>query len=75
MLSATGLSATTTLVINATPAEDGSDFLSDAIADTATEYSVEFSDSDNDNYLYWYIARCHLIMMIAEKQLERSNSL
>ena len=34
-LTATGLTATTTLSINATPAEDGADFLTDAIAGTA----------------------------------------
>ena len=48
-LTATGLTATTTLMINATPAEDGSDFLTDAIAGTEAEFSVEFTDPDNDD--------------------------
>ena len=48
-LTATGLSATTTLMINATPAEDGSDFLTNAIADTPDDFPVEFSDSDGDD--------------------------
>ena len=48
-LSATGLITTTSITINATPAEDGSDFLTDAVADTAAEFSVEFSDTDGDN--------------------------
>ena len=49
MLAATGLTATTTLMINATPAEDGGDFLTDSIAETAEDFSVEFSDIDDDN--------------------------
>ena len=49
MLTATGLSATTTLAINATPAEDGGDFLTNSIANTAADFSVEFSDPDGDN--------------------------
>ena len=48
-LTATGLNATTTLDINATPAEDGSDFLSDSVADTAADFPVEFTDPDGDN--------------------------
>ena len=40
MLTATGLSATTTLMINATPDEDGSDFLTDAVADTAANFPL-----------------------------------
>ena len=48
-LSAVGLTATSTLIIKATPAENGSDFLSNLVADTSAEYSVEFTDSDNDN--------------------------
>ena len=46
---ATGLTSTTTIMINATPAEDGSDFLTDAIAGTATDYAVEFVDADGDS--------------------------
>ena len=50
-LTATGLSATTILSINATPAEDGSDFLTDQVAGTPADFMVEFSDSDgDDNY-------------------------
>ena len=48
-LSATGLTATTNIVVKATPAEDGSDFLTDAIADTEATFTVEFSDSDGDD--------------------------
>ena len=48
-LTVTGLTATTTLTINATPDEDGGDFLTDAIAGTATDYPVEFTDPDGDN--------------------------
>ena len=52
-LSTTGLAGTTTLVINATPAEDGADFLTDSVdgmlnAGNANGFSVEFSDPDND---------------------------
>ena len=35
--------------INATPAEDGSDFLTDSVADIAKDFEVEFSDIDGDN--------------------------
>ena len=49
ILTATGLSATTTLAINATPAEDGGDFLATSIANNAADFSVEFSDPDGDN--------------------------
>ena len=49
MLTATGLSRATSLMINATPAEDGSDYLMDTIAETADEFSVEFSDLDGDS--------------------------
>ena len=49
MITATGLTATTTLSVNATPAEDGSDFLTDAIADTAADFSVQLSDNDGDD--------------------------
>ena len=49
MLAATGLTAITTLMINATPAEDGSDFLADAIEETKKDFPVKFSDSDGDN--------------------------
>ena len=48
-LAATGLSKTTTLLINATPAEVGHDFLTDAIAGIAADFSVDFSDTDGDN--------------------------
>ena len=44
----TGLPAPTTLNINATPAEDGSDFLTDTIANTLASFSVPFSDPDGD---------------------------
>ena len=47
-LTATGITSDTTLSINATPAESGSDFLTDAIADTAENYSVTFTDPDAD---------------------------
>ena len=47
-LTATGFTATTTLMINATPAEDGGDFLTNAVT-TATDFPVEFSDPDGDN--------------------------
>ena len=50
-LSATGLTATTTLMINATPSEDGHDYLTDAIAGTPTTYAVQFTDTDRD-YIY-----------------------
>ena len=47
-----GLTETTTVVINATPVENGSDFLTNAIADTTVNYSVEFSDPDgNGTYI------------------------
>ena len=50
MLFATGLSANRTIDINATPAEVASgDFLTNAVADTAEDFSVEFSDTDGDN--------------------------
>ena len=39
-LTATGLTVDTTLEINATPAEDGSDFLTDAVASTTSDFSV-----------------------------------
>ena len=48
-LTATGLTAITTLMINATPAEVEDDFLADEIIDTTKDFSVEFSDSDGDN--------------------------
>ena len=47
-LSATGFTTTTSLMINATPAEDGSDFLTDTVANTAADFAVEFSDPDGD---------------------------
>ena len=48
-LQATNLSATTTLMINATPAENGQFFLAIPVAGTATDYAVEFSDPNGDN--------------------------
>ena len=48
-LSATGLFSTTTLSINATPTENMGDFLAAADENVASDYSVEFSDADNDN--------------------------
>ena len=48
MLTTSELSSTTTLLINATPAEDGRDHLSDKVADSAADFSVEFSDPDGD---------------------------
>ena len=47
-LTATGLSADTTLNVNATPAEDGHDFITNAVADTAADFAVDFSDPDGD---------------------------
>ena len=45
-----GLSANRTIDINATPAEVASgDFLTDAVADAAEDFSVEFTDTDGDN--------------------------
>ena len=50
MLTATGLSVDNTpLLVNATPAEDTGDFLTDAIAGTPADFSVIFSDLDRDN--------------------------
>ena len=48
-LTATGLTETTSLMINATPTEDGHDFLTNAIAGTAADFEVQFSDPDGDN--------------------------
>ena len=47
-LTAVGLNQPETLMINATPAEDGGDFLMDDIAGTAADFSVDFSDPDGD---------------------------
>ncbi len=47
MLNAFGITATTTLMIKATPAEDGFDFLPNA--GTEITQPVEFSDPDGDN--------------------------
>ena len=47
-LSATGLSSNTTLTIKATPNEVGYDFLSNEIANNAADYTVQFTDADND---------------------------
>ena len=50
LLTATGLSSTTTLDINAIPTELGSaDFLSNSVEDIAADFSVVFSDPDSDN--------------------------
>ena len=49
MLTATGLTTSDILMINATPAEDGSDYLMDAIADTAEIFPVAFTDFDGDS--------------------------
>ena len=48
-LTATNLSQTTTLMVNATPNEDGSDFLTDAVAGTEADFPVQFTDSDDDD--------------------------
>ena len=49
-LTATGLSADTTLSINATPAEVSSaDFLTSEVEATAADFDVVFSDPDNDD--------------------------
>ena len=49
MITATGLiGSTPSLMINATPAEDGSDFLTDSVADTPDDFSVQFSGPDGD---------------------------
>ena len=47
-LSATGLTANTTLTIRATPNENGDDFLSNEIANNAADYQVQFTDADDD---------------------------
>ena len=49
MLTATGLTSNERLTINATPAENGSDFLTNAIADAADDFSVDFTDPDSDD--------------------------
>ena len=46
-LTATGLTTSTTFMINATPKEDGGDFIKD-VYETATDFSVTFTDSDGD---------------------------
>ena len=50
-LTATGLTATTTLMINATPAEDGHDFLTHTVADTDANFPVEFSNQGDGTYI------------------------
>ena len=50
-LTATGLTATTTLMINATPTEDGHDFLTYTVADSSANFPVEFSDQGNGTYI------------------------
>ena len=48
-LTATGLTADSTLMINATPAEvSGADYLTDEVADTDANFPVAFSDPDSD---------------------------
>ena len=49
MLTAIGLTNDTTLNINATPAEDGGDFLTDAVA-TDTNFPVEFEVRSDGSY-------------------------
>ena len=49
MLIGRGNVPTTSIMIKATPSEDGSDFLTDAVADTEIEIPVTFTDSDGDN--------------------------
>ena len=49
MLIARGLTATETIMIKATPAEDGHDFLTDMIAGTEDPKDVVFTDPDGDN--------------------------
>ena len=48
-LSTTGFAVTSNLTINATPVEVLGDFLTDAVAGTASNFDVEFSDPDGDN--------------------------
>ena len=48
-LTATGLLTDSTLIINATPAEDGSDFLRSVIEGRADNISVTFTDDDDDS--------------------------
>ena len=48
-LSATNFTQTTTVMVKGTPAEDGSDFLTDDIADDEDDFAVEFTDPDDDN--------------------------
>ena len=47
-LTATGLSENRQLMINAMPAEDGSDFLETNVQGTAKDFPVNFTDPDND---------------------------
>ena len=48
-VSATGMTGTTLLYINATPTEMGSDFLQNSRQDDAQVYEVTFEDSDGDS--------------------------
>ena len=48
ILTSTNLTANTTLMINATPAEDGSDYLESDVQDNEEDFEVEFTDLDND---------------------------
>ena len=50
-LTAIGLTTTTTLMINATPAEDGHDFLTYTVADTSANFPIEFLEQDNGTYI------------------------
>ena len=49
MLIGRGNVPTTSIMIKATPTEDGSDFLTDAVDDTEVEIPVTFTDPDGDN--------------------------
>ena len=49
MLTATGLTTTGSISVNATPSEVSGDFLTDAVADSPSDYSVQFSDADGDS--------------------------
>ena len=48
-LTAIGITADMILTIKATPAEDGSDFLTESVASAPAIYPIPFSDPDGDN--------------------------
>ena len=73
MLSATGLLNDATLDINVTPTEDGSDFLTDAVAGTAADFSVSFTDPDSDGTFSGEVVNTRLIMMRLGSQLVESR--